>query len=107
MKAAEEELYWQIYSIASVLMPARKLVEEAWNSREKVHASGEFMFIENSCPWKDHLYNIESEQGKEGLIKFVFFKDGRGMHRVQAVSQKGGGYESRISLNKVWRGLRA
>jgi hypothetical protein len=61
MKAAEEELYWQIYSIASVLMPARKLVEEAWNSREKIHTSGEFMFIENSCPWKDHLYNIEIE----------------------------------------------
>jgi uncharacterized UPF0160 family protein len=37
----------------------------------------------------------------------VFFKDSRGMHRVQAVSQKGGGYESRISLSKVWRGLRA
>lgn len=61
MRVAEEELYWQIYSIASVLMPARKLVEEAWNAKEKVHPSGEFMFIENSCPWKDHLYNIESE----------------------------------------------
>jgi uncharacterized UPF0160 family protein len=63
-------------------MPARKLVEEAWNKREAFHPSGEFLFIENSCPWKDHLYNIELESDKEGLIKFVFFKDGRGMHRV-------------------------
>ncbi len=82
MKIAEEELHWQIYSIASVLMPARKQVEEAWNAKEKFHSSGEFMFIESACPWKDHLYNIEAEHDKDGLIKFVFFKDSRGMHRV-------------------------
>jgi len=40
-------------------MPARKQVEDAWNKREQFHPSGELMFIENSCPWKDHLFNIE------------------------------------------------
>lgn len=65
------------------------------------------MFIENSCPWKDHLYNIESEQDKEGLIKFVFFKDSRGMHRIQTVPPKGSGFSMRVPLCKAWRGLRA
>jgi uncharacterized UPF0160 family protein len=107
MRVAEEELLWQVYSIASVLMPARKQVEEAWAAREQFNPLGEFMYIENSCPWKDHLYAIEAEQGKEGLIKFVFFKDTRGMHRVQTVPPKGMGFDMRVPLCKMWRGLRA
>ena len=107
MKVVEEELYWQIYSIAVVFMPARKQVEESWNKREEFNASGELMYIENSCPWKDHLFNIEAEQSKEGLIKFVFFKDTRGMTRIQTVPPKGSGFDMRVPLCKAWRGLRA
>jgi hypothetical protein len=33
MKVVEEELHWQIYSIAQVFMPARKQVEDAWKKR--------------------------------------------------------------------------
>ena len=88
-------------------MPARKQVEDAWKKRETFHPSGEYMFIENSCPWKDHLYNIEQEEGKDGLIKFVFFTDPRKMFRVQTVTPKGGGYDMRVPLCKAWRGLRA
>jgi len=40
-------------------MPARKQVEDAWNKREAFNATGEFIYIENSCPWKDHLFNLE------------------------------------------------
>jgi uncharacterized UPF0160 family protein len=82
MRVAEEELIWQIYSIAQVFMPARKQVEDAWAKKDSFHPSGEFMMIENSCPWKDHLFTIEGETSKEGLIKFVFFTDPRGMYRV-------------------------
>lgn len=107
MSVVEEELYWHIYSVAQVFMPARKQVEDAWNKRETFNPSGEFMHIENSCPWKDHLFNIEQEQGKEGLIKFVFFTDNRGMYRVQTVPPKGQSFEMRVPLCKAWRGLRA
>ena len=107
MKVVEEELIWHIYSIAKVFMPARKQVEDAWNQRETFCPSGELLFIENSCPWKDHLYNLETENGKEGLIKFVFFTDTRGMHRVQTVAPKGSGFDMRVPLAKAWRGLRA
>ena len=107
MRVVEEELLWQIYSIAQVFMPARKQVEDAWNKRETFHPSGEFMYIENSCPWKDHLFNIEQEEGKEGLIKFVFFTDSRKMFRVQTVPPKGSGYDMRVPLGKAWRGLRS
>lgn len=107
MRVAEEELLWHIYSISQVFWPARKQVEEAWAGRETFYPSGEFMYIENSCPWKDHLYNLEIENGKEGIIKFVFYKDGRGMYRVQTVAPKCSGYDMRVPLCKAWRGLRA
>ncbi len=42
-------------------MPARKQVEDAWAKRLEFSPSGEFLFIENSCPWKDHLYSLETE----------------------------------------------
>lgn len=89
-------------------MPARKQVEEAWEKRTEFHESGEFMYIENSCPWKEHLNNIETENNLEGLIKFVFFKDTRGMTRIQTVPpSKGSGFDMRVPLAKAWRGLRA
>ncbi len=65
------------------------------------------MYIENSCPWIDHLYQIEEEHGKQGLIKFVFYKDGRKMFRIQAVPPKGNRFDKRVPLCKSWRGLRA
>ena len=65
------------------------------------------MWFETSCPWKSHLLDIERENNLEGHIKFVFFKDGRGMFRVQALPAKGEGtFENRISLATNFRGLR-
>lgn len=82
MKVAEEEFMWQIKRVARVYMPARQYVEEAWNDKDNFHPSGEMLYLSVCPPWKDHLYNIEAEHKKEGLIKFVFFKDDRGMVRV-------------------------
>ena len=39
--------------------------------------------------------------------KFVFFKDTRGMCRVQTVPPKGSGFDMRVPLSKAWRGLRS
>jgi uncharacterized UPF0160 family protein len=40
-------------------------------------------------------------------MKFAFFKDGRGMTRVQAIGVKGEAFANRVSLSAAWRGLRA
>lgn len=69
-------------------MPARKIVQEAWNAREKFHPSKEFIWFETTCPWKEHLLDIEKENSLEGHIKFALYKDGRNMTRIQALPAK-------------------
>lgn len=54
------------------------------------------------CPWKDHLYDLES--ACEANIKFVIF-EGQDDWRVQAVSKTPGGFLNRKSLKKDWRGI--
>lgn len=88
------------------MMPARALVQEAWDKRETFHPSKEFLFFHTTCPWKEHLYAIEKENELEGHIKFSFFQDGRGMYRIQAVSKSSSSFENRVSICAAYRGLR-
>ena len=95
----------KIYGQVNILIPARRVVLEAFNNREKFHPSKEFIWFEKTCPWKEHLNNIEKDNDIYGSTKFVFFKDGRGMYRIQAVSV-GNSFENRVSIHKDYRGLR-
>jgi Uncharacterised protein family (UPF0160) len=46
--------------------------------------AGAIMKLDQACPWKSQLYDLEEEQGKEGQVKFALFKDDReGKWRVQ------------------------
>lgn len=65
-----------------IMLPARQVVQEAWDNREKFHPSGEFLWFETTCPWKSHLYDIEKENELFGKIKFALYKDGRNMFRI-------------------------
>jgi uncharacterized UPF0160 family protein len=78
----EDEYFYQLYGTVCVYLPARSLVEDAWAKREALHPSGEFILFEKSCPWKNHVIDMEKENKLEGHIKFAFFKDDRGMSRV-------------------------
>ena len=51
------------------------------------------------------MLSLEEESKKEGSLKFAFFKDGRGMFRIQALPGKAE-FSNRVSLHKDWRGLR-
>jgi len=82
MKVVEEELMWNIKGVARVFMPARQVVEEAWSKKETFHPTGEFLYIEKPCPWKDHVFELEIDTKNTGLIKFVFYQDDRGMFRI-------------------------
>lgn len=106
MRVVEEEFLWQLYSISQIFWPARKNVEDAWHKRESFHPSGELILFEVNGPWKDHLYDIEAENGKEGLIKFAFYQDDRKMWRIQTIPQKENFFSQRVSISKAWRGLR-
>lgn len=93
-------------SIFVISRPAYELVKDTFDAREDFHPSGELMFFKKTCPWKSHLFKIESQTGNEGLIKFVFFQDGNGMYRVQAVPGGKTGFSNRIGLHHDWKGLR-
>ena len=82
MRVVEEELHYHIKGQAVVLLPAYQIVEDAWKSREEFHPSGEFLYFSTPCPWKDHLYEKENEEGKDGLIKFCLYQDERKLVRV-------------------------
>lgn len=40
--------------------PARSIVQEALNSRHSVDSSGKIIVFSQACPWKDHLFELES-----------------------------------------------
>jgi uncharacterized UPF0160 family protein len=77
---------------------------DCWNGRNKFHPSGQYLLFEGHCPWKQHLNTIEAQFDMRGLIKFVFFKDERGMYRIQTVSESG--FSNRVSILKKYQGLR-
>ena len=106
MKITEQAFVHKLYGQVNIVLPAKEVVKEAWDSRESFHASKQFIWFEKSCPWKEHVYELEKSTEQEGLIKFAFFKDGRGMFRVQAVSKNASSFENRVSLCKAYRGLR-
>jgi len=91
----------------SAWWPARELVLEAFTKRTEVDPSGEIvLFKQGGCPWKEHLMNIEEEQGIEGHIKFALFPDQSGNWRVQCVPLTKNSFENRLSLLEKWRGVR-
>lgn len=87
-------------------LPAKELVQKAFDSRFDVHESGKIVVFEQFCPWKDHLFTIEDAAGKTGEVLFVLFPDNSGKWRISTVPLKGQGFENRKALPEEWRGLR-
>jgi len=44
-------------------LPARDLVEKAFDQRFEVDPSGLIILLEKFCPWREHLFQIEEEKG--------------------------------------------
>ena len=82
MKMTEQAFVHELYGKVMIIMPAQALVQQAWDNKDAFHKSGQFLWFEKSCPWKEHLYRLERDLQMEELIKFAFYKDGRGMYRI-------------------------
>jgi uncharacterized UPF0160 family protein len=92
---------------ASSWLPARSLVLADLRNRHAVDASGQILKLTSFCPWKEHLHQLEAEEGAKGEIKYVLYEDDReNKWRVQAVGVAPGSFESRKPLPGEWRGLR-
>ena len=96
----------KVHGQVKVMMPAKALVKDVFANRKAFHDSGNFIMFKEHCPWREHLLKIEVEEGQEGAVKFAFFQDMRGMWRIQAIPQKSGSFENRISICEAYRGTR-
>jgi len=106
MKLTQEEFEQSCVTYAKVWLPARSIVQKAIETRNELHNSGKIIKLEQSCPWQDHLNEIEGKLGLEGEVLYVLFSDGRGGWRIQCVGVKGTKFTNRKSLPEAWRGLR-
>ncbi|KAF6001083.1 hypothetical protein F1559_002553 [Cyanidiococcus yangmingshanensis] len=104
MEMAGTEFVAYVRGLYEQWLPARAVVLEAFRHRFDVHSSGRIVLLERWCPWKTHLYDIETEHSAGGAICFVLYKDTVGMWRVQAVN-KPDSFENRLALPMEWRGL--
>ena len=106
MKICEKQFIQNLYNQVNIILPARKIVERSWDKKEEFHKTGELIFIDQYCFWKEHLYDIEKEKDQIGKIKFVIFADGRKMYRIQAVSVSLNSFDNRVSIYQKLCGLR-
>lgn len=100
------ELDDRIDYLAHSWMPAREVVESALKKRHDVHPSGQILYLEQFCNWKDHLHTLEAELAIDTEILYVLYKDESGKFRVQAVSIAPDSFVSRLPLPEEWRGIR-
>ncbi|XP_008573070.1 PREDICTED: UPF0160 protein MYG1, mitochondrial [Galeopterus variegatus] len=106
MDLVREEFLQRLDFYQHSWLPARALVEEALAQRFQVDPSGEIVELaKGGCPWKEHLYHLESELSPP-VVTFVIYTDQGGQWRVQCVPKEPHSFQSRLPLPEPWRGLR-
>jgi uncharacterized UPF0160 family protein len=106
---AGEEFLGRLDYYADAWLPARDLVVSALNHRNNVDPSGKILLFEQFAPWKEHLFELEtqlsiSEDTKP--IYVIYTDETAGNYRIQAVPVSPESFESRKALPEAWRGLR-
>lgn len=89
-------------------LPARTIVQQAFDQRTKHDAQGRILVIEGqSVPWKEHLYTLEGE-GNPSVL-YVLYAEGTqpgAKWRIQCVPETQDSFTSRKPLPEAWRGFR-
>lgn len=80
-----EEFTYTVNYFISVWLPARDYVKSALETRHEIHKSGQIIEFKERFPWKEHLFDLETEMGIGHGIKYVLFNDKPKSWRVQAV----------------------
>ncbi|KZP31263.1 metal-dependent protein hydrolase [Athelia psychrophila] len=108
-KLTGEEFIGRLDYYSKAWLPARDLVVSALAARMNVDPSGKIILFEQYAPWKEHLFEIESELNLEEDLKpvyVVYADETAGNWRIQAVPVSPESFESRKALPEAWRGLR-
>jgi uncharacterized UPF0160 family protein len=73
MELTCSEFLSRLNSLYTIWWPARSIVENCLNSRFTVHSSGKIAVLDQFCPWKDHLFELESEVGVCITNKYIVY----------------------------------
>ncbi|KAG5980459.1 hypothetical protein E4U55_004002 [Claviceps digitariae] len=91
----------------SAWLPAREIVQKAFDKRTQFDPQGRVLVFEGqSVPWKDHLYTLED--GTPSVL-YVLYPESTApgaKWRVQCVPETADGFTSRKPLPEAWRGFR-
>ncbi|XP_005869246.1 PREDICTED: UPF0160 protein MYG1, mitochondrial isoform X3 [Myotis brandtii] len=98
------------YALTTTLSARVARLNPTWNQPNQdteVDPSGEIIELaKGGCPWKEHLYHLESGLSPPVTIAFVIYTDQAGQWRVQCVPKELHSFQSRLPLPESWRGLR-
>merc|ERR1712150_8195 len=108
MNMVSQEFEDRVKFYANVWWPARSVVAKALEKRFQVHESGRIVaFDDGCCPYKEHLFELEKEQGIEGQILFVLFPDETNKNwRVGTIPIHPQSFECRKTIKEEWKALR-
>lgn len=111
LKAVEitgQELVATVENIALSSIPARDITLRAFSGRKDVHPSGKILILDQYCPFKTHLLELENEaaMAPTELPLYVLFQDTSTNWRVQAIPISPDSFLSRKAMPEPWRGLR-
>ncbi|KAH0498851.1 hypothetical protein TgHK011_006081 [Trichoderma gracile] len=90
-------------------LPARSIVQTAFDARRKHDPEGRILVLEGqSVPWKDHLYSLEEAEGKPSVLYVLYAESTQpgAKWRVQCVPETADSFTSRRPLPEAWRGFR-
>ena len=49
--------------LSEAWLPARSIIQSAFTDRHTHHASGKILVFETFAPWKEHLFEVEKDEG--------------------------------------------
>ncbi|KFG86764.1 MYG1 protein [Metarhizium anisopliae] len=102
-----EEFERDLDYYATAWLPARSVVQKAFDKRSEFDPEGRVLVFEGqSVPWKDHLYTLED--GKPTVL-YVLYPESTApgaKWRIQCVPESKDSFVSRKPLPEAWRGFR-
>ena len=106
-----EEFERTLDFMARAWLPARSIVQTAFDARRKHDPEGRILVLGGqSVPWKDHLYSLEEdkEDGKPSVLYVLYAESTQpgAKWRVQCVPETADSFTSRRPLPEAWRGFR-
>ncbi|KAM3962067.1 uncharacterized protein ACR2FA_003748 [Aphomia sociella] len=105
MALVSEEFMYTVNYYINVWLPAKKYLKSALENRFHTHKSGQIVELSKIVPWKEHLFEVETEINISNEIKYIIFNSKPETWFVLAVPVIPTSFILRKPLHKNWWGL--